>query len=149
MSIELLTQIDEVTGSTYFAVNINGQDYRVGATAVLGYMQANITFPDSGFETQYAAPSSSGFSVQITDNSADTHLILTPTGGFAVGTVVLPALSSAVDKQEVLVNCTQAVTAFAVNGNGSTVTGAPVTLAANAFFRMKFDAVTSTWYRVG
>jgi len=49
----------------------------------------------------------------------------------------------------VLVNCTQAVTTLTINGNGATVTGAPTTLAANAFFRLRFEAVAGVWYRVG
>ena len=37
-----------------------------------------------------------------------------------------------------------------INGNGATaVTGAPTALAANAFFRLRFDRATSSWYRVG
>jgi hypothetical protein len=28
------------------------------------------------------------------------------------------------------------------------VTGAPTTLAANAFFTLRFDATTNAWYRV-
>lgn len=148
MSIELLTQIDEVTGGTYFAVNINGQDYRVSATALLAFIQSGLA-DDSGFVTQYAAPSSTGFSVSIAEPSADTHLILTPTGAFAAGTIVLPVAATAEDRQELLVNCTQAVTTLTISGNGATVTGAPTTLAANAFFRLKYDAPTSVWYRVG
>jgi hypothetical protein len=47
------------------------------------------------------------------------------------------------------VNTTQAVTALTVAGNGATVNGAPTTLAANGFFRIRFDAVLDVWYRVG
>jgi hypothetical protein len=61
---------------------------------------------------------------------------------------VLPASTTAADKQTINVNCTQSVTTLTINGNGATVTGAPTTLAANAFFTLRFDAVTSTWYRV-
>lgn len=149
MAIELLSQIDQVTGNTYFAVNINGQDYRVGATALLSFIQNGLTFPSDGFETQYAAPPATGFSVQITDSDTDTHLILTPTGAFAAGTVVLPALANCVDGQQVLVNCTQAVTTLTIDGNGGTVVGGPTTLAANGFFSLKFDQPTGNWYRVG
>lgn len=152
MSIELLAQIDEVTGGTYFAVNINGQDYRLSAVDLLAYIQANT---ESGndvqqFTTQYLAPSSSGFSAQITDGPNNIHLILTPTAGFATGTIVLPGVANAVDKQEVLVNCTQQVTTLTINGNGAAaVTGEPTSLGADEFFRLKYDNATQTWYRVG
>jgi hypothetical protein len=29
------------------------------------------------------------------------------------------------------------------------VNGAPTTLAANAFFRLRFDGVFNAWYRIG
>lgn len=104
------------------------------------------------YHSQYASPSATGFSVTITDgdgNNTNVHLILTPLAGYANGAITLPAKTGIVDKQEVLVNCTQAVTTLAVAGNGATVVGAPTTLAANAFFRLKYDAINSTWYRVG
>lgn len=149
MAIDRLLQVDEVNSSTSYAVSINGQDYRASAEALLAFMQGNLTFPTQQFTTQYAAPSATGFSVQVTNGADNIHLILTPTAGFAAGTLVLPVTPGAVDKQEVLVSCTQAVTALTVNGNGATVTGAPTTLAANAFFRLKLDATTNVWYRIG
>lgn len=148
MSIERLTLKDALTSATVFAINVNGQDYRLLAGSVLDYIQTNLSFP-ADFTPQYSAPSATGFSVQITDGSDNIHLILTPVAGYAAGTIVLPLLANCVDGQEVLVNCTQAVTTLTVSGNGSTVTGAPTTLAANAFFRLRFDDVTNTWYRVG
>lgn len=129
----------------------NGDARKSSFTAILALMQANLTFPTSGvFTTQYSAPSATLFSVQVTDGSDNIHLILTPTGAFGDGTIVLPAVANAVDKQEILVNCTQDVTALVVDGNGATaVTGEPAGLTANDFFRLKYDAPTSTWYRVG
>lgn len=154
MAIERLALVDDATGATYFAVNLNNQDYRLSISELVAYMQGALVIPPfSGFvdyTTQYAAPSSTGFSVQITDSSANTHLILTPTAGFAAGTIVLPAIANCVDKQDILVNTTQQVTALTINGNGAVaVTGEPTSLAADDFFRLKFDALTSTWYRVG
>ena len=154
MAIERLALVDDATGATYFAVNLNNQDYRLSISELVAYMQGALVIPPfSGFvdyTTQYAAPSSTGFSVQITDSSANTHLILTPTAGFAAGTIVLPAIANCVDKQDILVNTTQQVTTLTINGNGAVaVTGEPTSLAADDFFRLKFDALTSTWYRVG
>lgn len=154
MAIERLALIDQVTSGTDFAINWQGQDYRIKWSVLQAYLQANLTFPTFtgfvNFATQYAAPSSSGFSVQITDTSANTHLILTPTTGFAAGTIVLPNVTSAIDKQEVLVNCTQQVITLTVDGNGAVgVTGEPSSLGADDFFRLKYDLLTQTWYRIG
>jgi hypothetical protein len=120
----------------------------VSGTVVAALMQTLLTQADDKVTT-YAAPSASGFTVTLPDNSSNKWLILTPTAGFAAGTIKLTALANAVDKQEIIVNCTQVVTALTVDGNGATVTGAPTTLAANAFFTLRFDAVLDTWYRVG
>lgn len=127
-------------------------DFRgVPITDVITFLNANLTFPSAGaFTTQYAAPSSDAFSVSITNNGSNIHLILTPTAGFATGTIVLPPVANVVDKQEILVNCTQQITTLTINGNGaSAVTGEPGSMGADGFFRLKFDALTSTWYRVG
>jgi len=119
---------------------------------LLAYMQDNLTVTTDNMVTQYAAPSATGFSVTIgtgIDAGLSVWLVLTPVAGYAAGTLVLPASGDVVDKQEILVNCTQSVTTLTITGNGSTVTGAPTTLAANGFFRLRYDAVLTTWYRVG
>ena len=126
----------------------NGDARKASLALLKDFFQEGITAADDKV-TQYAAPSATGFSVQINDSSDSVWLLLTPTAGFAAGTLVLPAKANCVDRQEVLVNSTQVVTTLTVSGNGSTVTGAPTTLAANAFFRLRFDAVTTAWYRVG
>lgn len=153
MAIEKLALISEPNNSVYFAVNLNGQDYRLSILEVLDYIQEGLDVLDSTvqqFATQYAAPSATGFSVQINDNSGNTHLILTPTTGFAAGTLVLPSSTSAVDRQEILINSTQQVTTLTIDGNGAiAVTGEPGTIAADGFFRLKYDLPTQTWYRVG
>lgn len=129
----------------------NGDARKAAISVLQAYMQANLTFSSGiSYTTQYSAPSATGFNVAITDGSANIHLILTPVAGYAAGTITLPASTNAIDKQEVLVNCTQAVTTLTVAANGATaVTGEPASLAANDFFRLKYDAATSTWYRVG
>ena len=147
-----LNSVDSVGAADQFPIapTSSGNDMRVAASAILAYVQDNITFPDAGFTTQYSAPSATGFSVSVTDGSDDIWLVLTPTATFATGTIVLPAMTGAADKQEVLVNCTQEVTTLTVDGNGATaVTGEPTTLAANDFFTLKYDSPTKTWYRIG
>lgn len=146
-----LTGSDQVSAGDLFAVYIqnNGDARKVPVSVVQAFMQENLNFQTEEFDTQYASPSSTGFSVSILSDSGNVHLILTPTGGFAAGTIVLPAVATLVDKQEFLLNCTQAVATLTVTGSGATVTGAPTTLAANAFFRLKYDLPTNVWFRVG
>lgn len=153
-----LTRTDSVdSGDLFVLYKTSAGDYRgIPNSDVLTWIQDGLTFPSAGigeFVTQYAVPSSAGFNVTLTalpDGAQNTHLILTPTTGLASGTITLPAVANVVDKQEVLVNCTQQVTALTVDGNGATaVTGELSSLAADDFFRLKYDAVSSTWYRVG
>ncbi len=154
-TINKLTRTDTVSAGDVLPVYVQNQgDARGAAVSVLQeYMQENLTFPAATglqeYVTQYAAPSATAFNIQIVAGS-NIHLILTPTAGFAAGAITLPPLAGLVDKQDILVNCTQQVTAFTINANGATaVTGEPSSLGADDFFRLKYDAGTSTWYRVG
>lgn len=146
------------SGDLLVVYDVSESDNRkLSISSLQSYLQSNLSFTTGAsvgaYTTQYAAPSATGFSVTITDeddDDANVHLILTPVAGYAAGTIVLPAVASLIDKQEVLVNCTQAVTTLTIDKNGATaLTGAPTTLAANNFFRLKYDLATSTWYRVG
>jgi hypothetical protein len=47
------------------------------------------------------------------------------------------------------VTSSQILTALTVGGAGTTVNGAPTTLAANGFFEMAYSATLNAWYRVG
>ena len=150
--INQLASVDQISPGDQvpiFATN-QGDARKASMSLLKEFFQEGATSVDDKI-TQYSAPSATAFSVQINGGSNDDSvwLVLTPTGTFANGGVVLPPVAGCVDKQEVLVNCTQIVTNFTVGGNGATVTGAPTTLAANSFFRLRFDAVTNTWYRVG
>lgn len=128
----------------------NGQDRRMSVDQLATVLQTELT-PAGGLITQYAAPNATGFNVAIAPptDGASMYLLLTPAGAYAAGTVTLPAQALCIDGQELLVSCTQAVTALTVAGNGSTVNGAPANLAANGFFRLRFDGVFKAWYRVG
>lgn len=119
---------------------------RVSAAAVLAWIEENLS--GISLTTYYAAPSANDFSVELPDAPDNYWLVLTPTGTFADGEIVLPDVDSCVDQQTVQVNCTQIVTTLVVDGNGATVTGAPTSLAANGFFTLRLDAVTRTWFRV-
>lgn len=127
-----------------------GDTRKFSLTTLLAWLQSQLSVGRPEPVTQYAAPSATAFSVPITDGDEDVHLILTPAAGYADGEIVLPAASNARDKQLVIVNCTQAVAAFVVDGNGAiAVTGAPTALLANDFFTMCYDLPTQTWYRIG
>lgn len=145
-----LSQTDTIAAGDLFVVHSAENDDFRGAprNVVQAWLKEGLELGDDKI-TQYAAPASTGFTVTLTDNSASKFLLLTPTGTLAAGTITLPAQANCADRQEILVTSTQAVTALTVAGNGSTVNGAPTTIAANGFFRLRFDAVFKAWYRVG
>ena len=160
MAINQLNSTDTIALSDLLPLfsQSSGDDRKASMSLLLQFMQDNLTFTAQGtgfqdYVTQYAVPSATGFNVTITDGASDdtnVHLILTPTAGYAAGTITLPPFAGCVDKQEVLINCTQQVTALTVDGNGATaVTGAPTSLGADDFFRLKYDLLSKTWYRVG
>lgn len=133
-----------------FFSDANNAARKVTLPVLASYLQAlNKGEPD---QTVYALTvDGASFSVTIEPATpgANVWAQLTPSGAFAAATITLPAEEVRGDGQEVLVSCTQAVTALTLDGNGAAVIGAPTTLAANGYFRMRFDQVGSAWFRVG
>jgi hypothetical protein len=143
-NINQLSSVSSLQGGDQLAVwaTNNGDSRKASVTTLMDYVNANVTTVTQN--TQYASPAATGFSVTV--NTGNVWLILTPVSTYAAGAVVLPTGAS--DKDTVTVNCTQIVTSLTVS-SGATVVGAPTTLAANDFFTMRYDGVTSSWYRVG
>jgi hypothetical protein len=149
-TINQLTAVDQVVSSDQVPIysSENGDARKASMATLLAFFSGQITANDDKI-TQYAAPSATAFNIQLNNDVNSIWLVLTPTGTLAAGTLTLPAVANCVDRQEILVNSTQTVTALTIAGNGATVTGAPTTIAASGFFRLRFDDVTNTWYRVG
>lgn len=149
-TINQLSAVDTVASSDQVPIysSGNGDARKASLSVIKDYVLSDATVADDKV-TQYASPAATGFTVTVNNSSSSVWLILTPLAGYAAGTITLPAVANCVDRQEVLVNTTQAVTTLTVSGNGATVIGAPTALAANAFFRLRFDAVLDVWYRVG
>lgn len=149
-TINQLSATDSPSGSDLLPLysQSNGDARKLSLTNLLAFIGRSFASPE--FQNQWVTPSGSGFSTQVNDSGQNTWLIINPTGTLAAGGITLPAVGNCVDGQEILVNCSQAITTFTVNGNGAIdVRGAPTTLAANAFFRLRFQAQTLIWYRVG
>lgn len=148
MAIERLSLLDTITASTYFAVNVNNQDYRTAADTVAQYIQSQGASGD-GKIIQYAGPTSTGFSVTINNSSASVWLVLTPNATMAAGTIVLPDVANCVESQEIIVSSSQTVTALTINLNGALGVGTPTTISSGGFFTLRFEPILKTWYRVG
>lgn len=150
MQINQLSAVDTVNAGDLLALwaTDNGDTRKCSITTLLAYIQNNLAAGDNKI-TQYNSPNASGQSIQLNNDSLSVWLILTPLAGYAAMTLVLPAVANCIDKQELLINCTQAITTLTVNGNGATVNGALTVFTANGFMRLRFDGVLKVWYRVG
>jgi hypothetical protein len=146
---QLSTLTSVVDGDLFpFYSQSNGDAYAISAANIVAYIQSNASFTD-GKRTAYSSPSSTGFTVTMLSDNRSVFLVLTPTGTFANGTIIMPARATAEDRQEVMVCSSQTVTSLTINANGASIVGAPTTITAGGFFTLRFDAVNSTWYRVG
>lgn len=103
-------------------------------------------------ETTYGLlTAGNGFSLPIVPQTAGGSVWaqIATSGTASAATITLPSAIDRGDGQEVLVTVTNAVTALTVNGGDATVKGAPASMAANGFFRLRYDSVSNTWFRVG
>lgn len=89
------------------------------------------------------------FTLDIENSEVGTYLILNPVSGLDTGLIKLPERYSVQDAQELAVACSQQITSFSIDGDGALVVGAPNALAASSFFKLKYDKLSNTWYRVG
>ena len=153
MAIQNLPSADSVSTADRLALfsTALGVDAGVTLAVLLSWLRLQLTAAGA-LVTQYSAPNASGFSVQVLAAGdglgQSVWLLLTPLAGYAVGTIVLPAVAICQDQQELQVSTTQTITTLTVGGNGAAVNGAPTTLAAGASFRIRFDAINQSWYRV-
>jgi len=151
MSIQRLNQGTPSSASQLpFYDPQNGQDRRASLADIAEVIQDELVLPSVQFKQRFA-PNATGFNVTVTplQQGQSGWLLLTPDAGYAAGTVNLPAIATLVDDQEVLVTTTQAVTTLTVGNGGAIVNSAPTTLAAGGFFRLRFDLINGSWYRVG
>lgn len=151
-TINKLTAVDTVVAADLVPIysSENGDARKASLSVIAAYIQSLLTAAGL-YMTQYSAPAATAFNTLIAPSTdgESVYLLLTPTGTFATGTITLPALAQCQDGQELLVSCMQIVTALTVSGNGATVNGAPTALTANGFFRLRFDGVFQSWYRIG
>ena len=150
-TINKLTRTDTVTAGDVVPVYVQNQGDARGAsmTVIAEFVLSTIEISGTDFVTQYAFPVATAFSIQVNNTSENTHLIISPTGAFADGTIVLPLAANLIEGQQLIVTITQPVTNLAINANGSAVIGAPIGLVANQSFILKYDSASFTWYMTG
>lgn len=147
-SIRDLSETTSLSGADAFPVSLASQSdaRKASLSTLLAFVEANFASPD--FTTQINAPSSSGSSIALTDQTGNLWLIINPTGAFAALTLVLPVVGNAYDGQQILVTCSNSITALTINPNGATLVGAPTAFGVGGFFTLRYNKLQSTWYCV-
>lgn len=149
-TIGRLTRTDIVSAGDVVPVYVQNQGDARGASmsVIAAFVQSTLSIQGSDFQTQYAVAVPSGFSIQVNDNSGNTHLIITPAVPLAAGTILLPHTINLIEGQMIIVTTTQTVAALTINADTSSVIGAPSSIAANQSFILKYDSTSSTWYSI-
>jgi len=144
--LPLLAQVSPGDQVPVYSPN-NGDARRLPISALLQYFQQ--TFASPTLATNVYTPGT-GFNVAVpTPVAAQQWMLIQPAGTLALGTITLPLNTQTPDGTEVLVTTTQQITGFTLALNGATAAyGAPSTLAAEDFFRMRFVQATNSWYRI-
>jgi hypothetical protein len=125
----------------------NGDARRMSLNTLLAFFQQQFAAPT--LATNIYVPTT-GFSIAVPSPvSQQQWVLLQPAGTLASGTITLPLNTITPDGTEVLITSTQIITSLTVGLNGaSAANGAPTTLAANGFARLRFVQAQNSWYRI-
>jgi hypothetical protein len=147
--INQLSPLSQLSGGDQIPVYVpnNGDARRCSVTQLLQYFQSTFAAPTVA--TNLYTPGT-GFNITVpTPTTEQQWMILQPAGTLAAGTITLPLNTGVPDGTQVLVTSTQIITSFTLALNGAAAAfGAPTTMAANAFFTVRFYQATNSWYRV-
>lgn len=148
--INRLSPTDEIENGDLLPIwdTSNGGTRKISVSQLKEWLEAN--YSKGSFIVQRSAPNITGFTTTLLDTNNNVHLILTPTAGFAAGTIKLPPQTSLSDQQEIIINTTHQITVLTMDLNGAVaISGEPTSMAADDWFRLKYDQGSQTWYRIG
>jgi len=125
----------------------NGDARRTSIGSLLTFFQQSFASPT--LATNLFTPGT-GFNIAVpTPVAQQQWMLIQPAATLATGTITLPLNTQTPDGTQVTVTSTQIITAFTLALNGaSNAFGAPTTMAANAFFTVRFYQATNSWYRI-
>ena len=125
----------------------NGDARRTSIGSLLTFFQQSFASPT--LATNLFTPAT-GFNIAVpTPVAQQQWMLIQPASTLAAGTITLPLNTQTPDGTQVTVTSTQIITSFTLALNGaSNAFGAPTTMAANAFFTVRFYQATNSWYRI-
>jgi len=148
-TINQLPLLSSISSSDQLAVYSpnNGDARRTSVGRFLTFFQQSFASPN--LATNLFTPGT-GFNIAVPTPVAQQWMLIQPAGTLASGTITLPLNTQTPDGTQVTVTSTQIITSFTLALNGATAAfGAPTTMAANAFFTVRFYQATNSWYRIG
>lgn len=89
------------------------------------------------------------FTVDVDKNEVGTYLVINPSIAIDSGWINLPSVDIETDGYEVIVSCSEQINNLTIDGGDKAVIGEPNAINATGFFKMKYDDLSHTWYRVG
>lgn len=144
--LPLLSQVSSGDQLPVYSPN-NGDARRTSVGSLLQYFEQ--TFASPTMATNFYTPGT-GFNIAVPTPVAEQQwMLIQPVSTLATGTITLPLNTGTPDGTEILISTTQEITTFTLALNGAAAAnGAPSTLTANEFFRMRFVLATNSWYRI-
>lgn len=137
-------------GDQFVLYKGNCTDFRaVPQDVILSWILSNIPIVKPVSAVIQLFNPNADFFIDVENNAVGTYLVMNPSASITNGTITLPAIAEVADGQELLVTSSQQVDNLTISANGAALIGEPNTIAASGFFRLKFDQVSHTWYRVG
>ena len=149
-TIDSLPQTSRVNAADEVAVfsTANGDTRKATVEQLAGaLLQAIEGAPD---ETIYTMSGAGGFVLAVlpTTPGGSVWAQITLTAPTPGGTLILPGIDDRAHGQEVLVTSTQVVAVLAINGSGASLSGAPAGVGPSTPFRLRYDSISNTWYRI-
>ena len=115
-----------------------------GPFTTIGQESFSIRRLDIPTRVNYSVPIT-GFSMTL--DNLDTDVILNPAGTLATGTITLMPDSALYDQDKLTIRTSQTISTLTITaGTGSSVVGAPTTLAAGALTTAIYRKANTTWY---
>jgi hypothetical protein len=146
-AINNLSTIDALAGGDQVPIYDSdaGTARKASLSQFVAYFKSAFASPD--YTTILVSPSVSGFNQPIGSQTTNVWLVMTPTGTMATGTVTLPPVADCFDGQQILISCTEVITALTIATNGAgAISGVPNAIGVGGFIALRFSSSSSLWF---
>lgn len=148
VGINELTRVTDPASGDVFPVwsQSEGENRGVSLSQITAYLQNNLSFLGAVETLRNFAPATGETITVDIGDFRNLWIALAPSGTLATLTIDITGVPESL--QEISVSTSAAITALTFTADQS-IQGAAGAMAANGFFRLKYDGVNSIWRRVG